>query len=739
MLKSERHQTRMEKKVYSVDIGGKPMTAEFNDWADQANGSVLLRYGNSAVLATAVMSGKESNLDYFPLSVEYEEKFYAAGAILGSRFMRREGRPSEEAVLSGRIVDRTIRPLFPKGLKRDVQIIISVLSIEDYDTDVLAVNAASLALATSDIPWNGPVSAMRLEMATDGSFIVNPTYAQREEEGQRMDLLACGKDGLINMIEVGASEVSEDMLDKGLAHVSEEIEKIQAWQQSIVAERGKAKQAFTAPESTPEIKALFAEVVEPKLDEAVFGSNDGNIGKKNMGVLKSEWLKAAAAAFPDVKAGIFDALYEERVDEYIHQQAITKNRRADGRAMDEIRPLFAQAGGLSPVVHGAGIFYRGATHVLAALTLAGPGDAQLVDTIEYQEAKKTFMLHYNFPPFSVGETGRVGGMNRRMIGHGALAEKALRAVLPQKDIFPYTIRIVAESLASNGSTSMASVCAGTLSMMDAGVPITRPVAGIAMGMMSDAKAGAYKVLTDIQGPEDHHGDMDFKVAGTSEGVTAVQMDVKVEGVPLKVLTEAFAQAKKARMQILEVITKEIPAPRADISPRAPKILTTKVKVDQIGLVIGPGGKTINGIKDRTKADDITIEDDGSVFVTGKNGAAEAALKEIIDLTRDYEVGERFEGPVVRMMDFGAFVQIGPGKDGLVHVSEVAPFRIDKISDALQIGDIVPVILKEIDEKGRYNLSIKAADPEFAARKGLKPSSGPEHNGRRNDDRPHRRT
>jgi polyribonucleotide nucleotidyltransferase len=726
----------MQKKEYTVEVGGHTMTAEFNDWADQANGSVLLRYGNSAVLATVVM-GRESEKDYFPLSVEYEEKFYAAGAILGSRFMRREGRPSEEAVLSGRIVDRTIRPLFPKGLKRDVQVIISVLSIDEYDTDVLAVNAASLAIATSDIPWNGPVSAVRIgqELGNE-TFIINPNYIQRSEGMEQMDLLACGKDGLINMIEVGAREISEATLSEGLKKASEEIEKIQAWQKMIIAERGNAKAAFTPPVATAEIEAAFEELVVPKLEAAVFGSNDGNVGKKNISALESEWIKGAQEKMPEAPLGMLKSLYEQKIDEYIHEEAIKNNRRADGRTMDEIRPLYAQAGGLSPIVHGAGIFYRGATHVLAALTLAGPGDAQLVDTIEYQETKKTFMLHYNFPPFSVGETGRVGGMNRRMIGHGALAEKALRAVLPTKDIFPYTIRIVAESLASNGSTSMASVCAGTLSLMDAGVPIIRPVAGIAMGMMSDGKT--YKVLTDIQGPEDHHGDMDFKVAGTSEGVTAVQMDVKVEGVPLNVLAEAFAQAKKARMQILEVIEKEINEPRKDISPRAPKILSTKVKVDQIGLVIGPGGKTINGIKERTKADDITIEDDGSVFVTGKNGAAEAALKEIIDLTRDYEIGERFEGPVVRLMDFGAFVQIGPNKDGLVHVSEVAPFRIDKISDAVKIGDIVPVILKEIDDKGRYNLSIKAADPEFAARKGLKPATGPDHNDRRRDDRPRRR-
>lgn len=729
----------MNKKEYSLEIGGQTITAEFNDWADQATGSVLLRYGNSAVLATVVMGSKESDKDYFPLSVEYEEKFYAAGAILGSRFMRREGRPSEEAVLSGRIVDRTIRPLFPSGMKRDVQVMISVLSIDEYDTDVLAVNAASLAIATSNIPWNGPVSAVRLENGADGAFIVNPTYKEREAEGARMDLLACGKDGLINMIEVGASEVTEEALGKALLRASEEIEKIQAWQKSIIADRGAEKLPFAMPEVSPEIKAAFAEFVEPKLDQAVFGSRDGNIGKKNIYALKSEWMKFAAEKFPDARGSLFDNLYEERINDFIHEKAITEGKRADGRALDEIRPLFAQAGGISPIVHGAGLFYRGATHVLAVLTLGGPGDAQLVDTIEYQEAKKSFMLHYNFPPFSVGETGRVGGMNRRAIGHGALAEKALRAVLPAKEVFPYTIRIVAESLASNGSTSMASVCAGTLALMDAGVPIKKPVAGIAMGMMSDAGKGAYKVLTDIQGPEDHHGDMDFKVAGTADGVTAVQMDVKVEGVPLAVLAEAFAQAKKARLQILDVITSEIAAPRADISPRAPKILSTKVKVDQIGLVIGPGGKTINGIKEETGADDITIEDDGSVFVTGRDGAAERALKAIMDLTREYMVGDRFEGPVVRMMDFGAFVKIGPNQDGLVHVSEVAPFRIGNIADAVSLGEVVPVVLKEIDEKGRYNLSIKAADPEWAARKGVKASEGgDDRRNDRRDERPRRR-
>lgn len=698
------------------------MVAEFNDWADQANGSVLLRHGNSAVLATVVMSNRESDKDYFPLSVEYEEKFYAVGAILGSRFMRREGRPSDEAVLSGRIVDRTIRPLFPKGLKRDVQVIVSVLSIEDYDTDILAVNAASLAIATSNIPWNGPVSAVRIGLEEESDeLIVNPTYGQRQDElppRAKMDLTVSGRDGTVNMIEVNAREVSEEILERSLVRASEEIEKIQAWQKEIVAERGVAKAEYKKPEDSTEIPPVFDAFLMPKLEEL-----DGKFEKGDIGRLKHEWMEHAVVTLPDTEPNRLDAYFEMRLDEHVHDLAIEKDQRVDGRALDEIRSLFAQAGGVSPMIHGTGLFYRGQTHVLAALTLGGPGDAQLVDTIEFQDKKKSFMLHYNFPPFSVGETGRVGGFNRRMIGHGALAEKSLRAVLPAKETFPYTIRIVADCLASNGSTSMASVCAGTLALMDAGVPITRPVAGIAMGMMSDAKRQVYKILTDIQGPEDHHGDMDFKVAGTSEGVTGVQMDVKVEGVPIPVLAQAFAQAKKARLQILEVITKEIGAPRADISPRAPKILTTKVQVDQIGLVIGPGGKTINGIKDESGCDDITIEEDGTIFITGKNGAAEVALKMVEDLTREYMVGEKFEGEVVRMMDFGAFVQIGPNADGLVHVSEVAPFRINSIADALKIGDIVPVVLKEIDEKGRYNLSIKAADPEWASRKGLTPSQG----------------
>lgn len=722
----------LEKKVYELEVAGKTLSAEFNNWADQADGSVLVRYGDSAVLATAVMGSQESNLDYFPLSVEYEERFYATGAILGSRFQRREGRPSDEAVLSGRIVDRTIRPLFPKGLKRDVQVILTVLSLGEYDTDVLSVIAASLALSSSRIPFNGPVSAIRVgQVAGNSDFIVNPTYTERNEDGTPkalLDVTACGKDGLINMIEVGADEATEETLVSALTKASEEIEKIQVWQKHIVSECGVEKFAFTPSHDMGSLSGIKETFVEVVLGETT--KKNDLLDKQDFGILKKLWLEKATGKFPDVDTKQLDAYFEHAMDEYVHTLAIEKGKRVDGRAFDEVRPLFAQAGGVSPMLHGSGIFYRGATHVLGVVTLGGPDQALLVDTIEQQNYKKRFMLHYNFPPFSVGETGRVGGANRRMIGHGALAEKSLRAVIPAKNDFPYTIRIVSECLASNGSTSMATVCAGTLALMDAGVPIKKPVAGIAMGMMSDATKGAYKVLTDIQGPEDHHGDMDFKVAGTRDGVNGVQMDVKVEGVPLAILAEAFTQAKKARLEILDVIKGAIALPRDAINPRAPKIITMQVAVEQIGLVIGPGGKTINGIREKTGVEEISIEDDGTIFITGKNGSAELAHKEIHDLTREYEVGERFDGEVTRLMDFGAFVKIGPNTEGLVHISEMAPFRVQKVTDLVNVGDIVPVILKEIDEKGRYNLSIKAADADFASRKGLQPTT--EHHARRED-------
>ncbi len=720
----------MQSKTFETEIGGKKLVAEFTDLAEQANGSVLLRYGNTAVLATAVMSEKtRDDIDYFPLTVDYEERFYAAGQILGSRFVRREGRPSEDAILSGRVVDRTIRPLFPSHIRNEIQVIITILALDEEDPDTIAVNAASLALATSDIPWKGPVAAVRIALRSGSTkeWVVNPTYAQREHHENTFDLLACGKDDTINMIEVGANEANEDDVAEGFARAVDEHRKLIAFQEKIIAEIGKDKKVVAEPELPEALLALYNTEFAPKMQATVFC---GEPGKKSIYALKKEFLaRVVENADLAVYKKLADRFFEDKADEEIHRGAIEDSKRADNRAFDQIRPLFAKAGEVSPILHGSGIFYRGGTHVFTALTLGGPGDSQVIDSMEEHDVQKRFMHHYNFPPYSSGETGRMGGLNRRMIGHGALAEKALLAVIPNKETFPYTIRLVSECLASNGSTSMGSVCASTLALMDGGVPITAPVAGIAMGLMLStqyAQDKKYKVLTDIQGPEDSHGDMDFKVAGTKNGITAIQMDIKLDGVPVPILVEALHGAKKARVQILDVITAVIAAPRATINPRAPEILTTKVRPDQIGLVIGGGGKTINGIKEVCGVDDITIDDDGSVFITGKNGSAAKAKAMVEALVKEYKPGEVYEGEVTRLMDFGAFVRIGPGKDaeGLVHVSEVAPFRIDKIAQAVSVGDKVRVMIKEIDEKGRINLSIKAADPEFAARKGLTPSSQP---------------
>ena len=716
----------MQTKEYALEIGGKTLTARFTDLADQANGSVLLQYGDSIVLATAVMGGKREGLDYFPLTVDYEEKFYAAGQILGSRFIRREGRPTEEAILSGRVVDRTIRPLFSEHIRNEVQVVITVLSISEDDPDVLAINAASLALLTSDIPWNGPVSAVRIGgHSGQNGFSINPTYAMREHEHFELDLLACGRDGTINMVEVGAKEVQEETIAAALAKASEEVEKLNAFQLHIAKDIGKTKRDMPKPDVPPEVGKLFAEAIAPKFMEAVF---PGVPGKTHINVLKKEWLELAREKLSAEIGAFADEYYESQINDLIHREAIENGRRADGRKLEELRPLYAQAGKISPILHGSGIFYRGGTHIFSALTLGGPGEAQIVDNIEIQENTKRFMHHYNFPPFSSGETGRLGGLNRRMIGHGALAEKALLAVIPPKDQFPYTIRLVSECMASNGSTSMGSVCAGTLALMDGGVPIKRPVAGIAMGLMLDESRSTnnelrYKILTDIQGPEDHHGDMDCKVAGTKAGVTAIQLDVKVNGVPIAILTEALEKAKEARLQILETIEKEIPAPRQNISPNAPEIVILSIPIDKIGSVIGPGGKVINKIKADTGVEEITIDDDGTVYITGKGGSGAKAAEIISGMTKEYKPGEAFVGEVTRLMQFGAFVRIGPSAEGLVHVSEIAPYRVDRIDQALKVGDKVPVVLKEVDEKGRLNLSIKDADPEFAERRGIPKGSG----------------
>jgi polyribonucleotide nucleotidyltransferase len=590
------------------------------------------------------------------------------------------------------------------------------------DPDVLGVIGASLALSVSDIPWDGPVGAVRIGQKKDtGEIIINPTYADRVAGNLSFEVLACGKDGAINMIETAAHEVSEEDIVTILEASVTVHQKLEEFQKKIVAEIGKEKKVFefaVAPES---LKTLYNESFKTTLAQTLFS---GRSGKEHLYELKDKFMDEVKK-LEDVDHSLAEQFFEAKVDEELHRGVLEEGKRADGRGLDELRPLFAQAGGISPVLHGCGIFYRGATHIFTALTLGGPEAAQIIDSIEdiQVESKKRYMHHYNFPPFSVGEAGRVGGFNRRMIGHGALAEKALIPVLPSQEEFPYTIRLVSETMSSNGSSSMGSVCGSTLALMDGGVPIKRPVAGIASGVMM-GEAGTYALLTDIQGPEDEHGDMDFKVAGTTEGVTAIQMDVKVDGIPVVVLAQALQKAKAARLQILEVMKMAIATPRTEISPRAPKIVILKILPEQIGLVIGGGGKTINGIKDQTGVEEISIEDDGTVFITGKNGTAEAAASRIAALTRVYTVGEKVMATITRIADFGAFAQIDQQNEGLIHISEIAPFRLESVKGIFKEGEQIPAVISKI-ENGKIGLSIKQADPSFAEKRGIKPPERPQ--------------
>ena len=704
----------MQQKKFEVEIGGKTLTATFSDLTEQASGSVMLTLGETVVLVTAVMNKNAGSSPYFPLSVEFEERFYAAGQILGSRFMRREGKPTDEAVLSARIIDRTIRPLFDHKIRNEIQVVATVISLGEDDPDVLGVIGASIALSVSDIPWNGPVGAVRIGQKKDtGEIIINPTYADREAGNLVFEVLSCGKDGAINMIETAAFEVAETDIVTVLEASTKVHAALEAFQKKVVNEIGKAKRTVNIALPSDALKAFFNDNYTQKLSQTLFSATSG---KDHLHELKDAFVAEASEALEGEASGA-DAFFEEMIDQELHRGVIEEKKRADGRGLDELRPLFAQAGGVSPVLHGSGIFYRGATHIFTALTLGGPESAQLIDSIEESDFKKRYMHHYNFPPFSVGESGRVGGFNRRMIGHGALAEKAVLPVIPPQDTFPYTIRLVSETMSSNGSSSMGSVCASSLALMDGGVPITRHVAGIASGLMM--RDGEYVLLTDIQGPEDEHGDMDFKVAGTRLGVTAIQMDVKVDGIPVPVLSEALQKAKAARLQILDVMEQAISTARSDISPRAPKIVTLKVLPEQIGLVIGSGGKTINGIKEETGVDEISIEEDGTVFITGKNDAPQKAAARIASLTKVYTLGERVNATITRIVDFGAFAQIDDINEGLIHISEIAPWRIDSLNGLLSVGEVVPAIISKI-ENGKIGLSIKQVDPDFATRKGLTP-------------------
>ena len=713
----------MEKKEYSVEIGGRTLTAVFSDLAEQAHGSVILKYGETIVIATACMSkDKQQGLGYFNLTVDYVEKFYAAGKILGSRFVRREGKPSEEAILASRAIDRTLRPLFNQSIRHAVQVIVTVLSVDDNDPAVLAVNAASLALSVSNIPWNGPIGCVRIGKYDDENLKINPSQKLRLDDSlYKFDLMVCGKNGHINMIEASAHQNKEEELEEALGKASEEISKLEDFQKKITAEIGKEKRIIEKEEINKESVIIFNKEILPKMEDAIFGGaglrlaeagyGHAEAGKKKIDDLHTSWNNLVREKYEDREDFFLeDNLFDDTENDILHEKAIKENKRADGRAMDEVRDLYAQAGKLSSMLHGSGIFYRGGTHVLSVLTLGGPEDRNLVDGLQLK-VEKRFMHHYNFPPYSAGEVGRAGFTNRREVGHGALAEKALAMVLPSVVEFPYTMRIVSESMASNGSTSQASICASTLALMDGGVPIKAPVAGVAIGLMYESGT-RYKILTDIQGPEDHHGDMDFKIAGTREGVTAIQLDVKVEGVPVKILGEAMRQSKEARAQIIDRIEKEISKPRSKISPNAPKILIIKINPDKIGLVIGGGGKTIKEIKEKTGAE-ITIEDDGTVYLTGKDDSAEKAKAIVEEMTHEFKVGEILKGEVVKIADFGAFVALNPFTDGMVHISEMAPFRVERVSDIIKEGMIVPVKVIKIDEeRGKISLSIREADKNF---------------------------
>ena len=647
---------------------------------------------------------KDREIDYFPLTVDYEERFYAAGKIIGSRFVRREGRPSEAAILSGRMIDRTIRPFFDQRLRRDVQIVITVLSYdEENDPDFIALISASTALAISDIPWNGPVAGVRIgKLKDENNILVNPANSELRGDKFSFDAFVAGNENKINMIEFGGDQVIEEEVANGLEEAHREIKKIVEFQKNIVKSVGRKKSETLLIEPDLELKKKIREFLKDKLETAVYAENKSE-QQTNLEELKNKLAEHLAAEGLENPEGV-DALFEEEVDALVHKNILASEKRPDGRKLDEIRPLHAETG-LFERLHGSALFIRGGTQALGVVTLAPPGAEQLIETMEISY-KRRFMLHYNFPPYSTGEVGRLGGAGRREIGHGSLAEKAVRSIIPSQDEFPYTIRVVSEILASNGSSSMATVCASSMALMDAGVPIKKAVAGIAMGLIIDKSGENYKILTDIQGPEDHYGDMDCKVAGTTDGVTAMQMDVKIEGVAVATLKEILSRAKKARLEILNFMSGAIAAPRPQVSSYAPVVLVSEISPEQIGEVIGPGGKMINAIIARTGVHTIDIEQTGKVFVAAAEAEkAKAAVAEIKAITREFRPGEIVEGEVIKILDFGAIVDLGGGKDGMIHVSELKSGYVEKVEDVLKIGDKVRAKIIR-SENGRIGLSLK---------------------------------
>ncbi|TSC52847.1 MAG: polyribonucleotide nucleotidyltransferase [Parcubacteria group bacterium LiPW_39] len=702
----------MDKKNFSTQFAGRQLQAEFGQLAQQASGSVLLSYGETAVLATVVMSQKpKENCDYLPLTVEYEEKLYAAGKIKGSRFIKREGRPQDEAVVAGRMIDRTIRPRFNQKIRNDIQLVVTVLSFDkENDPDVLGIIAASLALATSNIPWNGPVAGVRIGRVS-GQLIVNPTFEQRSASD--LDLIVSGTEDKINMMEAGARQVPEEEILAAIEAGQAAYWELIAFQQKIIAQLNPQKAPLEIAEPDSALAAKVKNFLKDKLEEAIYVKEKSSRVNK-LSELKQalvDLVQAGESAEAEEKISQALAIFEEEVDRLVHENILKKDQRPDGRRLNEVREISCQVGVL-PRTHGSALFNRGTTQALSTVTLGSPGDKQIIDGLE-EEYKKRFIYHYNFPPFSVGETGFFRGPGRREIGHGALAERSLAVVIPPEEEFPYTIRVVSEILSSNGSSSMASACGSSLALMDAGVPIKAAVAGIAMGLMlSEAKSASggmeYKILTDIQGPEDHHGDMDCKIAGTNVGICGLQMDVKIEGVDLKILRDTFSQAREARQEILEAMNKVLSQPRPSLSKFAPRIIIFQIDPEKIREVIGPGGKVINEIIDQTGVK-IDIEDSGMVFITSENeSAGQKALEWVKNIVREVKPGEIFQGRVTRLINFGAFVEILPGQEGLVHISELAPYRVNKVDDIVKVGDIIPVKVKNIDEQGRINLSLKDA-------------------------------
>jgi polyribonucleotide nucleotidyltransferase len=695
----------LNKQQFTTEIAGKTLKLEISKLGEQANAAVLGTFGETSVLVTVVMGKEERDVDYFPLTIDYEERFYAAGKIIGSRFIRREGRPSENAVLSGRLIDRTLRPLFNQKLRRDVQIVVTVLSYDDEnDPDFVSLISASTAILISEVAWDGPVAGLRLAKNKNGELIINPTNSILMDGQISFDAFVSGPEDKINMVELSGDDAAEDELITAFEKAQKEINKLIDFQKEIQEKIGRPKVEIFEKEISPDTRNKALNFLRGKLEDAIYVGAKGE-RNENIDLLKKDLFEYLGQEGVVDFSGV-ESFFDEEIDSLFTKNILEFEKRPDARKADEIRPLYGEVR-LFSRLHGSALFVRGSTQALAATTLGSPGAAQLVETMEIS-GKRRFMLHYNFPPYSVGEIGRLGAPGRREIGHGALAEKAIKPVLPSQEEFPYTIRIVSEILSSNGSSSMAAVCASIMSLMDAGVPIKKPVAGISMGIVLDEKSAdqKYKIFTDIAGMEDSHGDMDFKVAGTTDGITAIQADVKIKGLTIPMIKEILAKARQGRLQILDFIKTVIDKPRQELSHYAPIIMTLNIRPEQIGEVIGPGGKVINKIIKDTGAEAIDIEEDGRVFVTAiDREKAVLAVNQIKSMTREFQIGEVIIGKVIKILEFGAIVDLGGGKDGMIHISELKEGFVQKVEDILNIGDMVKAKIIKV-ENGKIGLSLK---------------------------------